>query len=232
METQRSKEGYARFDAMASKTFGRILRMLSLDKKKTLDIGCGFGEHLIHFGPGSIGLTASDREVDYGQKQGISIKRGNAELIDETPVASESFQAIWANNIFEHLLSPHSFLIRLREVSDPDTVLILGVPVIPRIASLLKIRKFCGALQSAHVDFFTRESLKLTVERGGWTIRWARPFLIGNRFIDEYLLGPFMPHLYVVATKNVHFKYSEKKINEWKYDSHYDKLIKIVMDQP
>ncbi len=221
-------EDEARFDARTSRTFKRILKQLSLHEKKVLDIGCGFGEHLRHFGKGSVGLTTTIEEVAYGKKKGISIMQGNAELLHTTVGSFEGCEVIWANNLFEHLLSPHAFLIHLKIIAVPDTLLVLGVPVIPRVASLMRIWKFRGALSDQHINFFTRESLRLTVERAGWDIKMIRPFFVNNRFIDEYIFGPFMPHLYVVAKNNVAFQYSEGKLKEWKNDNHYEDLLDIV----
>ena len=67
---------------------------------------------------------------------------------------NEFFDVIWCNNIFEHLLSPHSFLVHLKKFSHKNTILILGTPVIPVLPSLTKLPKFRGALCRAHVNFF------------------------------------------------------------------------------
>jgi 2-polyprenyl-3-methyl-5-hydroxy-6-metoxy-1,4-benzoquinol methylase len=58
--------------------------------------------------------------------------KGNVETLDELKI-EERFEGIWSNNLFEHLLSPHAFLIRLKTMVRPDTRLVLGVPVLPRI---------------------------------------------------------------------------------------------------
>lgn len=149
-----------------SRTFNRILNILNLRNKKVLDLGCGYGEYLVKFGKNSLGITSTVEEVEYGKIKNIRILKGNVELINALRL-NEQFEGIWANNLFEHLLSPHSFLMKLKTVAQYDTLLVLGVPVVPRIASLMKINKFGGALSSTHINFFTYETLKLTVQRGG-----------------------------------------------------------------
>lgn len=209
-----------------SKTFNRILDVLALRDKKVLDFGCGFGEYLVKFGKGSLGLTTTLEEVEYGKLKNIRIVRGNVELIDALNLG-ETFDALWANNLFEHLVAPHAFLIKLKTISKHDTLLVLGVPVVPRIASLLKVHKFRGALAVAHVNFFTRETLRLSVQYAGWNVVDVRPFIFKNRFLDM-LCSFFAPHLYVVARNNSSFTYADKKLKEWKDDSHYADILRIV----
>lgn len=92
----------------SSATFNRILDVLEFRSKKVLDLGCGWGEYLVKFGGSSVGITSTTKEVEYGKIRNIKILKGNVELIDELGI-KERFEGIWANNLFEHLLSPHAF---------------------------------------------------------------------------------------------------------------------------
>lgn len=186
---------YAR--VAASHTFRNICVHFGLQKKKVLDIGCSFGEHLRHFGPGSVGIALTDREVAEARTRGFTVMRGDIE--DPAFALRETFDVIWANNLFEHLLSPHRFLLRTREMLTKGGILILGVPLIPRVHWLLRFSKFRGAFAVSHINFFTVHTLQKTVEEGGWRIREARSFHFKNSFFDR-LLQPITPHLYVVAS--------------------------------
>lgn len=210
----------------SSKTFNRILDTLSLRNKKVLDLGCGYGEYLVKFNKESLGVTSTRAEVEYGKIKGIRIVSGNVEFIDELGI-KESFEAIWANNLFEHLLSPHAFLVKLKTVAQPQTILILGVPVVPRIATIMHLARFRGALAGAHVNFFTRETLRLSVERAGWNVLTVRSFYFSNKILD-WIFSFFAPHLYIVAQNNTAFRYPDKKLGEWEDEPHYSKLISIV----
>jgi 2-polyprenyl-3-methyl-5-hydroxy-6-metoxy-1,4-benzoquinol methylase len=194
-----------------SKTFRNIVSTFSLDTKKVLDIGCSYGEFLIHFGPSSVGVTITNDEVEYGKKKGLAIRYGNIESPDF--VLSEKFEVIFANNIFEHLYSPHEFLCQVKKYLEPEGVLILGVPCIPKIVSLLRLTKFRGSLAGAHINFFTRDTLIKTVERAGYDIIATQGFHFKNKIVD-HLLDPIYPHLYVIATPRTNFKYSEKRMKE------------------
>lgn len=208
-----------------SKTFQRIIRSFGLGQKKVLDLGCGFGEYLALFGPGSMGITTNPEEKSFGKEKGLSVILGNIEELEKIEIKG-SFDIIWANNFFEHILSPHSFLSKLRNYSQRDTKLILGVPVIPFFSSVLFfVPKFRGALASNHISFFTKKTLLLTVERSGWKIIETRPFIVEFAPLDR-LLGVFAPHLYVVACKNESFAYGKKKLQEWNGIQYYEPLLK------
>ncbi len=208
METNIEK----RFEAAAqSKTLKNIIETLSLDQKAVLDIGCSNGEALAHFGKGSVGITVNPTEVESGKAKKLDIRLGNAEL----PIPFEKkFDALFANNLFEHLYAPHSFLQITKEYLQPEGVVVLGVPCIPKFAWLMRAsKKFRGSLADAHINFFTYESLRLTVERAGWDIVMMRGFHFKNPLIDR-LFRVIYPHFYVVARPNPNFRYSIKRQKE------------------
>lgn len=111
------------------------------------------------------------------------------------------------------MYSPHNFLCKIKQYLKPNGILILGVPCIPKIVSLFHINKFRGSLAVAHINFFTRDTLIKTVERGGWKPIVTRGFHFANKIID-YSLVLIYPHFYVVATPDPDFKYFEKRMKE------------------
>lgn len=191
-----------------SKTFQNIIRIFDLDKKAVLDIGCSLGEFVARFGKGSTGITIAKDEAAYGKNKGLDIRYGNIESDDF--ILEEKYDAIFANNLFEHLYSPHNFLRKIKKYLKLNGILILGVPCMPKIVSLLHINKFRGSLAVAHINFFTRDTLIKTAERGGWKPITTRGFHFASKVID-HLLDPIYPHFYVVATPEPDFKYSEKE---------------------
>ncbi len=209
-----------------SRTFAHICELFSLKSKSVVDIGCGHGHYLTHFGEGSVGLTTASDEVAFGKEHNLNIIFGNAEYLDEY-LGEKKYSAFWANNLFEHLLSPHAFLMKLKKNATDTSLLVLGVPVIPKIVSLVHLKWFRGMLASNHINFFTAQSLFLTVSRAGWVVTDVRPFIFKNSLLDR-CVRPFAPHVYVVARNDEAFQYPPKKIGEWKDDDRYKDLLLIT----
>lgn len=198
-------------DVSKSQTFRNIVSTFSLDRKRVLDIGRSYGEFLSHFGPGSVGLSIEPEEVKYGVHRGLDIRLGNIE--EDEILSGERFDVIFANNIFEHLYSPHAFLVKVKHYLKPGGLLILGVPCIPLVPLLTRVGKFRGAFASGHINFFTRTTLLHTVLRAGWSVSSIRGFHFMNRFID-HLFDLIYPHLYVEAYPDPDFRYPEKRLRE------------------
>jgi len=199
------------FNVDKSKTFKNIIKEHKLDKKAVFDIGCTYGEFLCHFGTGSVGLTIIKEEADYGQSIGLDIRQGNVESKDFK--ITEKFDVIFANNIFEHMLSPHLFLMNMKQYLKPDGVMILGVPSVPKLTWMLNFKRFRGSLASLHINFFNRDTLMKTVEAGGWHILTCRGFHFRNKYVD-YMMNLVWPHFYVVAKPIEGFSYSPKRLKE------------------
>ena len=208
-----------------SRTFRNLVVAYGLGRKRVLDIGCGYGEYLRAFGQGSVGLTTTREEVAYGSRVGLDIREGNAEELS-TLSLGDAFEAVWANNLFEHLLSPHAFLVMLKPHVAPNAALVLGVPIV--LPSLFMCaRRLRGALASNHIGFYTPHTLRLTVERAGWKVETMRPFFFENEALDR-LCAPLAPHLYLVARNETSFMYPLKKLKEWQDDPRYASLLKIT----
>ena len=218
-----------RYDAitMQSRTFKRICDTYNLAEKRVLDIGCGVGSHMQRFGSDSVGITSNLHEVDLGKEINRDIRFGNVEELAQVMPESEKFDVIWCNNIFEHLLSPHAFLVHLKRHAHPGTLIILGTPMVPAVPALMALQKFRGALASPHINFFTAKTYELTVQFSGWDIQTISPFY-SNLPIINTLMKPIMPHLYLVAQNNADYRYPPKKLKEWEHDPYYHDLINIM----
>lgn len=191
-----------------SRVFNNIVERYALNTKSVLDIGCSEGHHLALFGEGSVGITIIDEHIEIGRAQGLTILSKNVE--DPEFAMDKTFDVIWANNLFEHLNSPHPFLMRMRECLAEDGILILGVPLIPYMSFLTRFRKFRGAFAHSHVNFFSRRTLIETVRAGGWIVEEAQLFYFKNTFLNLFL-NPIAPHMYVIARPNKEFSYGEKR---------------------
>jgi 2-polyprenyl-3-methyl-5-hydroxy-6-metoxy-1,4-benzoquinol methylase len=152
--------------------------------EKVLDIGCGDFLHLRNFAAGSVGLDGRDLEAPPGYH---FIRWNFEDDIADTLSAHRlpaEFQAVLCNDVLEHVLGPHQFLINVRRVLKDDGILFLGVPLVNPLAfPALQTRSnifnyFCGFLAQDHVNFFTFSTLRHTVEFAGFRCAgWYSPFL-------------------------------------------------------
>ncbi len=212
---------------LKSDTFRCIAEKFDLPNKRVLDIGCGYGEYMQRFGPASVGITTRATEVEYGKITGRDIRIGNAETLRESLEVTEQFDVFWCNNILEHLLSPHAFLVHLKEFAKKDSLLILGTPMVPSLPILTKLQKFRGALAVEHINFFNYTTYALTARYAGWDVSALRSFFFKNRVLD-YLTHPIAPHLYLIAKNNPDYHYDDRKKSEWKEDPYYADLLRIL----
>lgn len=204
-----------------SRVFNNIKTLFQLDKKSVLDVGCSEGHYLACFGPDSLGLTIIDEHVEIAKEYGLEVQNKNVE--DSNFTLDRKFDVVWANNFFEHMESPHNFLIKMKKCLKSDGILILGVPVLPYIPFLTHFRKFRGAYAVSHVNFFYRKTLIETVRYAGWDIHEARLFFFKNPILD-YFMNIITPHVYIVATPKENFKYAEKRLKSLRgYSTHHEK---------
>ena len=140
-----------------------------LDRKAVLDIGCSHGQHLVHFGPGSAGIDAVERNVEFCRALGFDVTLANVE--DGLPDLGRRFEAIFASNLLEHLVAPHLFLLRLHALLAPNGRVFIHVPTMPPLPIVDRLLKRAighnGYLASEHINAFTPRTLAFTVERAG-----------------------------------------------------------------
>lgn len=212
---------------LSSKTFECIAGTFDLPHQRVLDIGCGYGEYMQRFGPTSVGITTRTVEAEYGAIKKRDIRIGNAENLKATLSTTERFDVIWCNNIFEHLLSPHSFLVHLKEFSHENTLLILGTPIVPVFPFLTKLKRFRGALAVEHINFFNYKTYEITARYAGWNVQELRSFFFKNKLLDHFT-HYYAPHLYLIAHNDANYRYHDRKISEWEEESYYQDLLDIM----
>src|SRR5262249_5250562 len=103
-----------------------------------------------------------------------------------------SFEAIHSNNLIEHLVAPHRFLVGCRRLLHPDGLLALGHPVVPPrgVASVWRALGVRGWLASEHINFFSPATVRLMLARAG--------FDVVEQFSPGFLrLGPTVARLSV-----------------------------------
>lgn len=188
-----------------------------LDRKAVLDIGCSYGQHLVHFGPGSAGIDAIERNVQFCRALGFEVTQTNVE--DGLPDFGRRFQAIYCSNLLEHLVAPHLFLLRLHALLEPGGRLFVHVPTMPPFPIVDRVLKRVighnGYLASEHINAFTPRTLAFTIERAGFTVDDVA--FVGARGRGLLCFGePVFRELGItamaVARRNPNFQYPEKRV--------------------
>jgi glycosyltransferase involved in cell wall biosynthesis len=194
---------------------GRISTMLSSKPpSKILDLGCSSGllaERLRAMGHHVTGVDVAELD-GVGERTSAFFKADLNQGIP--PEVGSDFDLVLAADVLEHLARPGVLLEQIREVLAPDGTAIFCVPNIahwyPRARVVLGKFDYDqrGILDSTHLRFFTRRSIKRLVERRGFTIRRIEPVGLpldalgaegGSskvvRLVDQFLLT-FWPTLF------------------------------------
>jgi glycosyltransferase involved in cell wall biosynthesis len=157
---------------------GRISTLLkSKPPSKILDLGCSSGllsERLVEMGHHVTG-------VDVMEITGVAERTNDfvkADLNDGIPAeVGTGFDIVLAADVLEHLVNPGHLMSQVRDVLSPDGTALFCVPNIahwyPRTRSTLGMFDYDqrGILDSTHLRFFTRRSIRKLVERQGFTVR-------------------------------------------------------------
>lgn len=141
------------------------LRHYGLGARPVLDIGCGPGEYLRHFGPGSVGL---DLNPTRARNAGLDARAWNF----DGPIPQDlrgRFDVVWCSNLLEHVMSPHEFLIEVRRALAGGGRLFVAVPA----TTPLRHGAWLGHLAADHVNFYTPRTLRRCVERAGYQIEFT-----------------------------------------------------------
>src|SRR5215210_300794 len=155
-----------------SRAVGFVCEAHGADRKAMLDIGCGYGQHLVQFGPGSVGIDAVERNVEFCRALGFEAVLANVE--DGLPDLGRQFDGIFCSNLLEHLVAPHLFLLRLHALLEPGGRLFIHVPTMPPFPIVDRLLKRAighnGYLASEHINAFTPRTLAFTVSRAGYVV--------------------------------------------------------------
>ena len=215
----------------------RPLRKYDLGAKRVLDTGCGFGGALLYFGPGSLGLEIDDDASRFVRAIGMPVKQldvHSESFANEVP--DDAFDAVWCCNVLEHVDSPHTVLVRLRDKLVSRGLVLLTVPTIPRSRLVERaVRLLYRALLRGrvtelsytardHINGFSDRSFAFTVERAGYRVLDVTAGLppLGPLDVLEPLLVGRWDRVTVVAEKIDDFDYGPKTVRKivkggWRY---------------
>lgn len=143
-----------------------------------LDVGCGEGFVLSHFGNLSwsvAGLDFSKAGVeimnpDYAQY----VEQGDIfDLLNKKIHANQNYDLVWLGNVLEHVLDPIALLHSLKQLVNSSGLLLITVPndgnhYHEYLYQEGQIPERWWIAIPDHISYFTADRLKLSVERSGW----------------------------------------------------------------
>lgn len=147
--------------------------------KKIIDIGCGngaFAEVLKEKTGAEVwGIEYMDREAKIAETKLDKVFSGMCEdYIDELP--DGYFDAIYFNDVLEHLVDPYMVLDKIKYKLAPDGVVISSIPNVRYHNTFIKVLigkdwkyEDFGVMDRTHLRFFTKKSIERMYQEAGYT---------------------------------------------------------------
>ena len=206
------------------KHFARVPSLVSIlyrshgfGDMRVLDVGCGFGQSLLYWGEESEGVEIGERQHRFlsalGRRvTGLNVEDGTAGL------QPESFDAVFTNNLLEHLVAPHLYLARLHQLLKPSGILAVGHPVVPATPwkQFWMLQGYNYWLAVEHINFYTPQTARLSLERAGFNVeRQYFPRAGSINPLLGRLTAPIGVHVLSVCRKVNDFKYHPKRVPDF-----------------
>ena len=164
-------------ERIIAKNFPRTRPIISYLRQKynfgatrVLDIGSGFGDTLLYWGPDSEGIDIVSDVSSLPEALGYTIHHTNVED-SLLPPETSPFDRVFSANLIEHLVAPHLFLGRVRDMLADNGILALGHPTVSPLRHIFGQKlQYRGYASSEHINFFTPTTVALMLERAGFEI--------------------------------------------------------------
>lgn len=106
------------FAAGVPSAIARLDRELDLADKRVLDVGCGYGVHLAHFAPLSLGIDRLPERVALARSLGLRAEARDVEHLG-WHLGLGDFDLVWISDLVPQLASPDELLVALPRVLAP-----------------------------------------------------------------------------------------------------------------
>jgi len=198
---QRSREDADWWDSVYSDRYDTFEQLLPPSRRHLLEVGSGPGSFLAHGnkrGWKTIGVEPSGQAAEYSRSLGLEVVEEF--LTPETARKLGTFDAIHANEVFEHLPDPREMAATLYDLLAPGGVVCICVPndYSPIQAAL---REACGyspwwVAPPHHINFFDGNSLANLLTSAGLRIELREAtfpidffLLMGENYVGNDELG-------------------------------------------
>lgn len=157
------------FDSVLKKSH----QVLGKDKLDILEIGAGFG-YFIHYanekGEHAIGTEVTSEYAAMGSDtlNGQIIHVENDQYSNH--FAPASFDLIYMEHVFEHVLDPEKILSQIKMLLRPGGVFFIAVPNLDSLVSKVQGKFWAWAAPPDHLYFYNPVNLPLLLKRSGFDI--------------------------------------------------------------
>ena len=154
-----------RFDHMPQRLAAALERW-PLASSSVLDVGCGYGNCLIHFGPGSSGIDNGPEETEFVRALGLDVVQVDV----EEPHALDDvgrYDYVWVSDMLEHLDAPRLVLRNLHPAIGGS--LLLHVSVLPGLTR--GVMRRIGEIpfdRDVHYHQWTVDTIRHLLRRAGY----------------------------------------------------------------
>jgi SAM-dependent methyltransferase len=131
---------------------------------KVLDLGCGTGEYLQHFGQDSLGLDISPKNLDKAKKEGLRVKKCDL----QNPInVKEKFDAVFISHLLEHMENPIELLRFANSCLKDNGILVLSIP---NEISIMHLKYPYYEFKGNHLYGFTINNIYELLEYTGFDV--------------------------------------------------------------
>ena len=182
--------------ATARRDLARIERWVR--PGRLLDVGCWTGSLLVaarERGWQAAGLEPSEWASARARARGCDVTQA---VVGAVPLDADSYRAVVATDVIEHLTDPNEALLRIRGALEPGGVLFVTVPDAGSLMARVLGRRWWSVLPM-HLHYFTRGSMRALLERSGFDVldvtTHPKVFSVGYYAGRLAAFAPFMSRL-------------------------------------
>jgi SAM-dependent methyltransferase len=150
--------------------------------ERVLDLGCGAGRFVAALrdaGADAVGVELAAAALDRARANAPDADLRLVEPDGSLPLEHGSVDLVWCSEVLEHVADTEHVLLEVRRVLRPGGRLLVTVPFHGRVkAALIGLLRFDQHFDplGQHLRFYTRSSLRTTLDRSGFDDVRVRPW--------------------------------------------------------